>query len=144
MTIETQMMTIENANVNLEAMHAMKSGADALKNIHSSMNIEKVDTTMDEIRDQMDLANEISDAISQPVGLGLDLDEDELNAELDILEQEELDTKLLGLENVPINAPNVPTKAIPVAQPPRLMKGQVFDEDEEAELAELKASMALT
>lgn len=30
---------------------------------------------MDEIRDQMDLANEISDAISQPVGFGLDLDE---------------------------------------------------------------------
>jgi len=35
--------------------------------------INKVDDTMDEIRDQMDLANEISDAISQPLGsTGLD------------------------------------------------------------------------
>ena len=37
--------------------------------------INQVDSTMDEIRDQMELANEISDAISQPVGFGLDLDE---------------------------------------------------------------------
>jgi charged multivesicular body protein 4 len=56
---------------------------------------------MDDIREQMDLANEISDAISQPVGMGLDLDEDELAAELDQLEQEELDAKLLDTEKVP-------------------------------------------
>jgi charged multivesicular body protein 4 len=37
MTIETQVMTIENANVNLEAMNAMKSGADAMKKIHGAM-----------------------------------------------------------------------------------------------------------
>lgn len=30
--------------------------------------VNKVDETMDEIRDQMDIANEISDAISQPLG----------------------------------------------------------------------------
>lgn len=37
--------------------------------------INKVDDTMDDIREQMDLANEISDAISQPVGFGLEMDE---------------------------------------------------------------------
>ncbi|ORZ33813.1 Snf7-domain-containing protein [Catenaria anguillulae PL171] len=144
MTIETQMLTIENANVNLEAMNAMKAGADAMKQIHGAMDINKVDQTMDEIRDQMDLANEISDAISQPVGFGVDMDEDELNAELELLEQEELDTKLLGLDNVPISAPAVPQTepTAAIAQPPRPTKGQMIDEDEEAELAELKASMA--
>jgi hypothetical protein len=30
---------------------------------------------MEEIRDQMELANEISDVISQPVGLGVEMDE---------------------------------------------------------------------
>lgn len=30
---------------------------------------------MEEIRDQMELANEISDVISQPVGFGIDMDE---------------------------------------------------------------------
>lgn len=38
-------------------------------------NIDKVDSTMDSIREQMDLTNEISDAISNPVGMGNDLDE---------------------------------------------------------------------
>lgn len=37
--------------------------------------IDKVDATMDDIRDQMDVANEISEAISRPVGMGEDLDE---------------------------------------------------------------------
>ncbi|OMJ26936.1 Vacuolar-sorting protein SNF7 [Smittium culicis] len=66
MTLDTQMMAIESANVNLETMNAMKQGADAMKNIHKNMNIDKVDQTMDEIREQMDLANEVSTAISQP------------------------------------------------------------------------------
>lgn len=37
--------------------------------------INKVDQTMEEIRDQMELANEISDVISQPVGFGVEMDE---------------------------------------------------------------------
>jgi charged multivesicular body protein 4 len=77
----------------------------------SFRNIDKVDSTMDDIRDQMDLANEISDAISQPVGFGVDFDEDELTKELEDLEQEELDAKLLdtGIEM----APSVPSTSVP-------------------------------
>lgn len=37
--------------------------------------IAKVDQTMEEIRDQMELANEISDVISQPVGFGVEMDD---------------------------------------------------------------------
>jgi charged multivesicular body protein 4 len=37
--------------------------------------VEKVDQTMDAIREQMDLTNEISDAISNPVGMGNMVDE---------------------------------------------------------------------
>jgi len=37
MTLENQIMSIENANVNLEAMNAMKAGASAMKNIHGAM-----------------------------------------------------------------------------------------------------------
>ena len=113
MTLETQAMAIENANVNLETMNAMKSGAEAMKQIHGKLNIDKVDSTMDDIREQMDLANEISDAIAQPVNLGIDFDEDELNQELELLEQEELDAKLLDT-GVDIGlAPSVPTTAVP-------------------------------
>lgn len=75
MTLETQVNAIESANMNLETMTAMRKGADALRNIHGSLNIDKVDSTMDSIREQMDLTNEISDAISNPVGMGHDIDE---------------------------------------------------------------------
>ena len=110
---------------------------------------------MDEIRDQMDIANEIGEAIGQPIG-GLDMDEDELMEELELLEQEELDSKLLDGEGGLEIAPIVPKTVIPgmlftisavlfiaIAMPPRPSRKQVVDEDEDAELAELKASMAL-
>lgn len=141
MTLETQVMAIENANVNLETMNAMKAGADAMKQIHGSLyaafvvhsigqreahalewrvynrDINKVDNTMDDIREQMDLANEISDAISQPVGFGVEFDEDELNEELELLEQQELDELLLEKGEVSTAdiraAPSVPSTAVP-------------------------------
>lgn len=37
MTIETQVMAIENANVNLETMNAMRAGAEAMKQIHGNL-----------------------------------------------------------------------------------------------------------
>ena len=35
--IDTQVMAIENANVNLETMKAMREGAEAMKSIYGSM-----------------------------------------------------------------------------------------------------------
>ena len=62
---------------------------------------------MDEIRDQMAISSEISEAIARPA-LGNEIDEDELREELERLEQEELDSKLIGVD-VPIQ--HVPTVA---------------------------------
>lgn len=60
---------------------------------------------MEDIQSQMDLASEIDQAISQPLG-GVMFDEDELDAELEALEQESLDQQLLG-----ITAPATPIPA---------------------------------
>jgi len=133
MTIEQQVMTLEGANVSLEAMNAMKMGAQSMKTIHKDMSIDSVDDTMDEIREQMDIANEINDAISQPLG-GDVLDEDELLAELEDLEQEGLDEVLLGAG--PMKAPMTALPNAPTKMPMR----KAVDED--AELAALEASMA--
>ncbi|CAJ0748820.1 2320_t:CDS:2 [Entrophospora sp. SA101] len=93
-TIETQVMAIESANVNLETIKAM----------------ETVDDTMDSIREQMDLSDEISNAISGPM-LGIPLDDVKLEAELEELEQENLDKQLLEVE-LPLAAPSVPAKKL--------------------------------
>lgn len=63
---------------------------------------------MDDIAEQQDVAREISDAISNPVAFGQDIDEDELEKELEELEQEELDKELLGVGPVADNLPSVP------------------------------------
>jgi hypothetical protein len=62
---------------------------------------------MDEIRDQMAVSNEISEAIARPA-LGTEIDEDELREELEQLEQEELDNKLVGVD---VPSQRVPTTA---------------------------------
>lgn len=66
---------------------------------------------MDDIAEQQDIANEISNAISNPVAFGQDVDEDELEAELEALEQEELDKKMVDIPAKPTEdvLPSVPT-----------------------------------
>jgi len=133
-TIETQVMTLENANVSVQAIGAMKEGARAMKGIHKEMDIDNVEDTMDEIREQMDIANEISDAIAQPLG-GEVYDDDELLDELEQLEQEGLDEQLLTANKTPaVSLPNAPTKA-----PVKTTVKATAEED--AELEALAASM---
>lgn len=64
---------------------------------------------MDDIAEQQDVAKEISDAISNPVAFGQDIDEDELERELEELEQEELDKELLGVGPSANELPDVPS-----------------------------------
>lgn len=100
-------------------------------------NIDKVDDTMDDIREQMDLASEISNAISNPLGLDTGIDEDELAAELEQLEQVELDASLLAAK-APVQ------KAAAGKAPEQAVAGKMQAEiDEERELEELRASMAI-
>jgi len=140
LTLETQVNALESANLNAETMLAMKKGSEALKGIHTSLNVDKVDQTMDSIREQMDLTNEISDAISNPVGMGNQVDEDELKAELEALEQEELDDRLAGAERAPVHAPTSPVGVTTGRE--RVAQRQEED-DEEAQLRQLQAELAM-
>lgn len=140
MTIENQKMALENANFNQEVMKAMAQGANALQHVNENMTIDRVDETMDNIQEQMDVANEISEAISQPTGMGYE-DEDELEAELAELEAEELDETLLSVENTPApvavnQEPAVTEDAFPAAPDEAVTLSA-----EEEELRQLEASM---
>jgi len=141
MTIQTQLMAIQGATVSLQTLEVMNMGAKIMKDLHKNMTVDDVDRTMDEIQTQMDVANDIEQAISQPLG-GVMFDEDELDAELEALEQESLDQQLLN-----INAPSTSLPAQQVAAKP-VAAGKVAVQsqsqiDEEAELRALEDSMAL-
>ncbi|GAA6004030.1 uncharacterized protein JCM10292_005845 [Rhodotorula paludigena] len=137
MTLTTQVNAIESANMNKETLEAMKQGAEVLKGIHGKLNVDKVDATMDEVRNQLELTNEISQAISDPAGMGIDVDDMELADELAELEQEELNKKLAGAEAAPIHSPSA---AVPAAQTPAQ---RIEEDEEEEELRQLQAQLAM-
>ncbi|BGO97217.1 Vacuolar-sorting protein SNF7 [Rhodotorula toruloides] len=137
MTLTTQVNAIESANMNKETLEAMKQGAEVLKNMYGKLNVDKVDATMDEVRNQLELTNEISQAISDPAGMGIDVDDQELADELAELEQEELNKRLAGAEAAPLHSP---AAAVPAAKTPAQ---RIEEDEEEAELRELQAQLAM-
>jgi charged multivesicular body protein 4A/B len=127
MTLETQVINLESAAQNAQTYKAMAAGSNTMKKIRQDVGIEKVDDMMDEIREEMELAAEINNAIAAPVD-PLMADEDELLAELNALEAQDLEAELLA---PPMSLPTVPN-----AKLPQLKK------KEEDELKQLEAELA--
>lgn len=134
-SLETQLTAIESANLNLETMKAMKQGALAMKQIHGEYDVDKVESTMDDIREQVELADEISEAISRPVGSEY-VDEDELDEELAALQEEAQEQKV---QKQPVQRQQ---ETLPLFPEVHKAKPQEEDEDEEA-LRALQAEMGL-
>uniref|UniRef100_A0A8D8QH29 Charged multivesicular body protein 4b n=1 Tax=Cacopsylla melanoneura TaxID=428564 RepID=A0A8D8QH29_9HEMI len=134
-TIEMQREALEGANTNTAVLTTMKNAADALKAAHKHMDVNQVHDMMDDIAEQQDVAKEISEAISNPVAFGQDVDEDELEKELEALEQEELDKDLLKLSTPGGELPEIPSTA-PKERPkekPSTKERSVEDEIKELE-----------
>jgi|SaaInlStandDraft_6_1057023.scaffolds.fasta_scaffold77676_2 hypothetical protein len=92
----------------------------------------------------MDIANEVSEAIAQP--LGMQFDEDELQAELEGLQQATLDEQLLDTQDVPvITDRNINDPTIPIPAHVKTNPEQETDltDDDARELRELEESMAM-
>eukprot|EP00300_Choanocystis_sp_HF-7_P004541 c13521_g1_i1.p1 GENE.c13521_g1_i1~~c13521_g1_i1.p1 ORF type:complete len:196 (+),score=23.94 c13521_g1_i1:78-590(+) len=157
MNMETMVMQIENANVNKATIQAMKQGANQLKSMHKQMDPNQIDTVIDDIREQMDASQEISEMLGQSLNTNM-IDEDELDLELqgleDELEQEDqlkLDAALSNIDktklpsakvaasssssssSTQIKAPSAPTKTPTAAAPV---------DDEEEELRRLEAQFS--
>lgn len=131
LALEQQLSSIEFANMNRETMKHMKQGAGAMRSINKDVDIDKLEETMDDIRDQVALNDEMSHAISQPLQ---QMDDAELEADLDELEQEALDERITKAGPVPSNSlPEVPTQKI---------SNKSTEEDEEEALRQLEAEMA--
>merc|ERR1719413_95010 len=125
MTLETQVMNLESATQNADTFNAMKAGTNTMKKIRNDVGIDKVDDLMDDIREEMDVAKDISDAMAQPID-GL-YDEDELLGELEEL----------GMEEQLLSTPSMP--AVPGKKLPTLAG---TSKAEEEELRKLEAELA--
>ena len=136
MTLETQVMNLESAAQNAETFKAMNAGKSAMTNLREDTNIEKVDDLMDEIKEEMEMADEVSNALAQPVDPLL-TDEDDLLAELQELEAEDVEEQLLQ----PARKEEISMPAVPSGELPSIPNATKAEEEElkqlEAELAGL-------
>ncbi|GAP85798.1 putative vacuolar-sorting protein SNF7 [Rosellinia necatrix] len=140
-TLEQQINAIESANINRETLAAMQRAGEAMKQIHGKLTVDKVDETMDELREQNALSVEIVQAITSN-HIGEALDEDELDDELEALQQEALDKKMLESGTVPVSVSSDIHKLPSVANSDIKSHARVED-DEEEELRKLQAEMAM-
>ncbi|XP_072007734.1 charged multivesicular body protein 4c isoform X1 [Engystomops pustulosus] len=127
-TIEFQREALENSHTNTEVLKNMGYAAKAMKTIHQNLDVDKIDNLMLDIREQQDVAQEISDAISTPTSFGEEFDEDELLAELEELEQEDLNKHMAN-----VTLPSVPSGKLPSR--PAVSRKRVEDDDDMQMLA---------
>ncbi|CAG9999360.1 unnamed protein product [Clonostachys byssicola] len=139
-TLEQQINSIESANINRETLAAMEKANGAMKEIYRNLTPEKVDQTMEDLREHNAMSQEINNAMT--TASGEMIDEGELDEELELLQQEQLDEQILKTGNVPVSdaVHKLPTAA--TAEPVSSRK-QPVEDDAEAELEKLRAEMAM-
>ncbi|XP_050364234.1 vacuolar protein sorting-associated protein 32 homolog 2-like [Argentina anserina] len=138
--IHDQMIMLESANATTETVDALRSGTAVMKAMNKATNIDDLERTMDEINDQTESMKQIQEALSAPVGAAADFDEDELEAELEELDEAELEDELFQpATTAPATSVSVD---IPVGRQPAKPAPQRINREED-ELAALQAEMAL-
>lgn len=115
MTVEREIGSIESANINKETLDAMKNASKAMSAIHGGLTVDQVDQTMEDLREQHAVGEEIAEALTQGAQTA-GVDEDELDEELAELQQEQLDERMLKTGSVPVSdqiqrMPNAPSKS---------------------------------
>ncbi|KAF0694640.1 Aste57867_14479 [Aphanomyces stellatus] len=86
--IEQASFAIETAKDSLDTVSAMKSAATQLKAETKKFNFAELENVQDDMADMMEDMNEIQEILGRSYGLGQDVDESELEAELEGLEDE--------------------------------------------------------
>jgi charged multivesicular body protein 4 len=90
--VETISGRLEQTVVNLEVFKAQKRGATALKTVTNEMSVDKIELEMDKVKEAMEDADDITRAVSQPLGTEV-YDDDALESELNELNTQQHTTE---------------------------------------------------
>lgn len=133
--LETLKFTVQNQNMNHEVLRAQIKAKDELKRSNKQMNADKIEDNMDDLMEEMDKANQVSEALRQPLDNNF-VDEDELMNEL------EMELEGLDLDEAPATETKMPEMpAVPSQKLPAKPTKTKTQEDEDA-LAALEAELA--
>ncbi|KAK6208335.1 Vacuolar protein-sorting-associated protein 60 [Pestalotiopsis sp. IQ-011] len=83
--MEQAQMMQDNLKGVMATVDAMKTTSKELKKQYGKVDIDKIERLQDEMADLMDVGNEIQESLSRAYDLPDDVDEDELDAELEML-----------------------------------------------------------
>jgi charged multivesicular body protein 5 len=83
-------MTTENLKNTMITVDAMQIANKELKKQYKNINIDKIEQIQDEMEDLMEAANEVQETLGRTYGVPDDIDEADLEAELDALQDEVL------------------------------------------------------
>ena len=140
--VSEQQMMLENQRTVVETVDAMRTAATASKRVMTEMKIDDVDKVLDSINEQTEDMRQIQDALGNPIGAAMDLDEDELLGELEELEASELDEQLLEPAAVSAGPARIPQAAAALPAAPARRPAAPAKTPEELELEELQAELA--
>jgi len=115
MNLEQQIFMIEGAHTNVSVFDSMRAAQATITNQHRNITVEKVDELRDQMEEHQQLQDEISEALTQPMGNLMNMDDDALMDELDQLEATEMEEKMLDLE-MPTAAKTNPVVVAPAGR----------------------------
>lgn len=82
--LSEQLVGLEGVRATAETVAAMQAGSEAGQAVAAELNVQRVDTLLDDVADQAEAMRQVAHALGQPLGAALDVDEDELAAELEV------------------------------------------------------------
>merc|ERR1719440_362656 len=136
--LTAQMLALEQMNVTREVLSAQKSAASEMKSMTAAMGgTEGVERLQEDIEDGMADANEIQETMSRTMDVpGVEgMDDDDLLAELEGLEQDELSAEKGKVDLSAELAPPASMPAAPTSQPLPSAPTSAITSDEMDELA---------
>uniref|UniRef100_A0A0E0MBV3 Charged multivesicular body protein 4b n=1 Tax=Oryza punctata TaxID=4537 RepID=A0A0E0MBV3_ORYPU len=129
--VHDQIIMLESAKATTDTVDALRSGSSAVKAIHQSVSIDDIENAIEEANEHTENMRQIQEALTTPLGASAHFDEDELEAELEDLEEEELENEL---PEPPQRTSMEPSARVTTSSQPA---------NDLAELTKLQAEMAL-
>ncbi|KAM0941119.1 putative Snf7 family protein [Dioscorea sansibarensis] len=134
--LHDQMLTLQGATATTETIDALRKGSNAVKSIHQSLNVDDISKTIKEASEQSENMKQLQDALANSIGVTDDFDEDELEAELEELEEAELEEQILEQNStVPTQPPSITTTNLPEKETPKPVNNVDDLADRQAEMA---------
>ena len=108
--IEQTNFTIDSVKDTLTTVDAMKTASKTMKSEIKKVNIDHIDDIQDDLAEMMEEMNEVQETLGRSYGVGEDVDEADLDAELACLDDE------LGMDELDLNdAESTPAYLTPAA-----------------------------